>query len=264
MRSDVSLTLEASANPAITVQLHQGGIAPQLVIENRSGKRLEILDSHGRVFLRVDANGVEADAASSEWQAVLNPLGTLSTPAHTAASQWRKIRNEPSYGWFDLRLNSEPVQVPKEFVLLGQSAPIQPWLIPAWLDGRPYEIRGQFIYQPPQRGRVQTLMRSAAELRPGVQLQLADGTTPALFLHNRSKQIVQVLDEKNKPLHTIKPGQRKTWLEPRAAYSKALPKEVAPSQTLGEWRVPLTIGEQRVEIRGIHQWTTAVTLKSTK
>lgn len=264
MRSDVSLTLQASAHPAIIMQLHQGDIAPQIVIENRSGKRLEILDTHGQAFLRVSPNGVEADIASPEWRAVINPTGTLSTPAQTVTPQWKKVRKEPSYGWFDLRLNSEPVDVPKEFVLLGRSAPLQDWVIPARLDGKPYEIRGQFIYQPPNRGYVKTLLRSPAELRPGIQVQLAGGRTPALFVRNDSQQTVRVLDAKNKLLHTIKPGQRKTWLEPRTAYSGAPPKPDAPAQPLGEWHVPLTVDDQRLSIHGIHQWTPAAVSKSAK
>lgn len=257
VRSDVSLTLQASADPAVVVQLHQGDIAPQLVIENRSGKRLEILDTHGRIFLRLDKDGVEADTASADWRAVLNPLGTISTPARTAPSQWKKIRKEPSYGWFDLRLNSEPVNVPREFVLLGKSAPLQDWVIPARLDGKPYEIRGQFIYQPPPRGHVQTLLRSSSEWRPGIQLQLAGGRTPALFLRNDSQQTVQVLGANNKPLHTIKPGQRKSWVEPRAAYGGALPADAAQARALGTWRVPVRIGTQAFDIHGVHQWVPA-------
>lgn len=254
LRSDVSLTLEVSENPQILVQLHQGTIAPQIVLENRSGQRLEILDSRGQAFLRLDTDGVAADTASPEWRAVLNPLNAVSAPASAGAPRWKKIRRDPSYGWFDLRLNPEPVIVPKELVLLGQSAPIHPWTIPARLNGKPYEIRGQFVYQPPPRGHVQARLRPTNEFPPGLQLQLADGRTPALFLHNGSKQTVQVLDEKNQPLHTIKPGQRKTWLEPRAAYRGAPPAGPAAPATLGEWRVPMTVGQQPHTIHGVHQW----------
>ena len=290
VRTDIRITLDAPRIAGLTVELHQGDIAPQIVLENRSGKTLEILDASGRAFLRIGPKQVEADVVSHDWKASLNPI---ERPARVGAPQkprWRTIRKEPSYGWFDSRLDSAPIQIPKPVVAVGKPVKLQDWVIAARLDGKPFQIQGQFVYQPAPKGSVQVVMRSAKVLAPGIALMLASGVTPALLIQNRSAQTVSVLDAKGQaflridsqgvradtssaawqaasaiPAHPQqKAGWQKvsvaknfSWLEPRLKYRGPAPEDPAQPQTLGEWRLPFLIDKQRVEVAGIYQWVPA-------
>ncbi len=289
VRTDIRVTLEAPAIPGLTVELHQGDIAPQIVLENRSGKLLEILDAEGRVFLRISPAQVEADVHSREWQASLNPAGTSRETA-SLTPKWRVIRKAPSYGWFDSRINTEPIQIPKPVTAVGRSAAFSSWRISARLDAQPFDIQGRFIYQPPPEGTVQAILRSSSELAPGIILQLAQGNPPALLIQNRSAKIVSVLDARGQAFlrvagdgvhaNTTSPAWRAasalpdhpqsragwqkvsaarnySWLEPRLKYRGALPQDRSKPQELGVWRLPLQIGEQRIEIAGVYQWIPA-------
>ncbi len=290
VRTDVRIALDAPKISGLTVELHQGDIAPQIVLENRTGKMLEILGSAGQPFLRVGPKQVDADVRSHEWKASLNPI---EKPARTPAPQkpqWRTIREQPSYGWFDSRLGVEPVQIPKPVVAVGKPVKLQDWVIAARLDGKPFEIRGEFVYQPTPKGSVQVLMRSSNTLAPGITLQLAPGGTPALLIQNRSDKSVSVLDESDQPFLSIEsggvrantssaawrtasaipphpaskvgwqkisPARSFSWLEPRLKYKGAPLQDPSQAQTLGEWRLPFLIDKQRVEVSGTYQWIPA-------
>lgn len=286
VRTDIRVTLDAPRVDGLHVELHQGDIAPQLVLENRSGKLLEILDSSGQAFLRVGPKQVEADLNSPDWRASLNP-GSLPAAASARgkrAANWQPVRKQPSYGWFDPRINPDPVEIPAALQAVGEEAPISEWKIPARLGGAPLELKGQFVYLPPRRGVVQASLRSGMALAPGVRIMLASGRVPALFLENRSKQIVSVLDARGRAFLSIgpegvradtgsaawraaaptsaesKPGWRRiskarsfTWLEPRASWQGPLPR-ASQRRILNHWRVPLRIGDDAIEIAGVNEW----------
>lgn len=249
-RSDVLITLDAPLQTAgVTVQLHQGAIAPQLVLENRSGKLLEIDDARGRPFLRIGPQGVEADVNSAAWRDSLNPVGASAD----GEPRWKKIRTAASHGWFDRRIDPEPLVIPQPITIVGAAAPLGTWRIAARLDDRPIDFHGRFLYRPPPRGRVETALHRA-ELAPGIHLELAAGAVPALLLRNRSGKTVNVLDAQGRVLHRIATGQQHTWLEPRAAFSGASPQNPSQAQPLGDWQIPVQIGHRRLWIRGTHEW----------
>ena len=205
VRTDVRISLDTPKIAGLVIELHQGDIAPQLVLENRSGKMLEILDAQARPFLRIGNGQVEANVHSAEWQASLNPVAVAQRKSASNAPKWLRIRGEPSYGWFDTRLNTETIQIPQAIVAVGEPVPLARWQIAAVFDGKPLDIQGQFIYQPPLRGIVQAVMRSARELAPGITVALAPGNPPALFLQNHGKQTVHVLDTQGQAFLSIGP-----------------------------------------------------------
>ncbi len=289
-RTDIRITLDAPKIAGLRVELHQGDIAPQLVLENRSGKLLEILDTTGQPFLRVGPKKVEADLNSPDWRASLNPR---DVPAHAPVASrrepnWKMVLSEPAFGWFDPRINPDPVQIPPEIQAVGIEAPVSAWTIPARLGGEPLDIKGRFFYLPPPRGVVQAALSSTMEVAPGVRVMLAPGRPPALFLENRSKQIVSVLDAQGRTFLSIgpegvradtgsaawkvaapirtdsKPGWRQiskarsfTWLEPRAAWQGPAPRPAqgdTQRRILNHWRVPLRIGDRQMEIAGVNEW----------
>jgi len=291
-RYDIRVELTPPQTAGVVVELHQDALAPQLVIENRSGKLLEILDAEGRAFLRIGAREAEADVATAAFHhsrisgGAAPPAGTLSkTP------RWRTVNREPSYGWFDPRIAIEQLEIPYAIKVTGQSTgqalPFAEWQIPARLGGEPMTLHGRFVHTPPPRGTVQTRLLIPAELTPGVHVELATGETPAILLRNSGTQPVSVLDSRGKPFlritadgtyarpdspdwpaantgrtvsgsgwQRVSASRTLVWLEPRARYAGPPPANSSNSR-LGDWSVPILVGKQRLELRGTHEWIPA-------
>ncbi|MES2884514.1 MAG: hypothetical protein V4709_06905 [Pseudomonadota bacterium] len=287
-RNDVRVEIVPLQQPGLTVELHQDALAPQLVVANRTGKPLEIIDDEGRVFLRIGPAGAEGDLAARAFH-LSRVSGGGNAHANTLSKtpRWKPLARTPEYGWFDARLSTATLQIPYAVQQIGDEMPFQSWRIPARLGGEAIELRGVFTYTPPPKGVAMATLLNAAALPPGVNVQLSMGPIPALFLRNSSAQTVSVLDAEGKPYLKIgregvwadtgsaawraastlplPPGRKGwqqlskassyTWLEPRAAWRGPLPSPLPASGLLNEWRVPLLIGEdQKAELLGSTRW----------
>jgi len=288
VRNDIRVDLAAIKTPGLTVELHQDLFSPQLVVANRTGKLLEILDDEGRVFLRIGPQAAEGDLAAKAFH-LSRVSGGGNAHANTLSNtpRWKPIAATPEYGWFDARLQTATLDVPYAIRQIGEEMAFQQWRIPARLGGEPLELRGVFTFTPPPKGVAMATLLNAGALPAGVSVQLSPGPVPALFLRNASAQTVAVLDAEGRPYLKIgrggvwadvgsagwraasslpqPAGQRGwqqvskassfTWLEPRAAWQGRLPTPLPASGRLNEWQVPLQIGEsQRLVLRGANQW----------
>ena len=282
--------------PGVVVQLHQDSLlAPQLVVTNRSGKLLEVLDDDGRAFLRFGKDKVEGDGAATEFHRA-RISGGASAPKGTLSRmpRWHALNREPSYGWFDSRIATGPIEIPYAVLALGREMPFGEWEIPLRLDGEKQRLRGHFVYTPPPRGAIRSRLSGPSTLAPGIEVQLAPGSVPALMLSNRSAQTVTVLDRRGQPLLRLAPtgttanldspdwplagagqavsgrgwqsvskSRSHVWLEARARYTGPRP-EATQVQRLNDWSVPLLIGERRIELRGYNEWLPAAAIPSRK
>ena len=285
----------------LRVQVFDDHLAPQLVLENLTGRALEILDEGGRAFVRITTRGVEADVAASAWYQSLSP-GGAPVPAHAqvagAAADWRAVRRQPSWGWFDPRLGRERVAPPAE---AAQPVAIGQWRVPARLGEQDLEIRGHFLYQSRPGGAFLARLTSAAELAPKVRVTLAPGRPPALLLENTGPEPVQVLGVHDEPFLRVSadgveanlasptwqdlgryrglaeapatgPGPRwqrvslaprYSWLEPRAAMPSVATTAARPDNTRSKakgWQVPVLVGRRRLAIQGVVEWVPAAAL----
>ncbi|MGI9026857.1 MAG: hypothetical protein ACR2GP_15005 [Burkholderiaceae bacterium] len=188
---DVVATLDepAAALSAVHVELRKT-LAPQLVVENKSGKTLEILDSNGKAFMRIGPNGVEADVASLEWQRSLGAGNVVETRgAPTAARNapvWTMVSKEAAWGWFDARVKTDRVKVPYRVADAHRSAEVGKWAIPVVFDGRRMALGGTFRYAPPPAGRYEARMTGDGAIAPGVFVQLLPGETPGFLIETRA------------------------------------------------------------------------------
>ena len=284
MRRDVSLSLHPATAKGLTLEIHQGDIAAQLVLAWQGRETLEILDEQGRAFLRFSPKGAEADVDNPRWHETLNPGYGARVSAQVregAAPRWKVIQREPAFGWFDPRMNTEPLVVPETVKAFDEPVPFATWRIPARLGGKPLELSGEFLYQPPPRGEVRTLLDKTV-LPAGLRVTVSNSAVPAVFLSNTSKELAAVLDAQGRPYLKIgpdgvwadtaslawrlatgePPGQGWTklsphpshaWPEPRAAWRKPVPRGQAAGE-IGRWEIPLSLGSQRLAICGSHQW----------
>ena len=279
----------------LRVQVYDDHLAPQLVLENASGAPLEILDEHGRAFLRIEPGGVEADLAAAAWYDTLSPGGAAGPAAARAAGTppaWWRVRAQPSWGWFDRRLDRDALALPP--VAIADPVVLGHWRVPARLGERPLEIRGHFLYQPHPAGQFVARL-AAGELAEKVRVALVPGQPPALLLENEAAVPVVVLGAHGEPFLRIGAGgveanlasptwqdlgryrglevapsadgtaarwtrislaPRYSWLEPRAAMP-SVGMAVRPDNTRSKvkgWEVPVLVGERRAAIRGVVEW----------
>ena len=200
-REDVRVVLDGIEPPVagLRVQVYDDALAPQLVLENQSSRVLEIFDEQGRAFVRIKAAGVAADFAASAWYRSLSPGGAPvpeRAGAAAAEPEWRAVRAQPSWGWFDPRLDKERAELHPASdvpVTLGQ------WRVPARLGAQALEIRGHFLYLPHPGGVFMARLTSGAEPAPGVRVTLAPGRPPALLLENTGVHPVSVLGVDDEP-----------------------------------------------------------------
>ena len=286
LRPDLLVQVDPPTLAGLHVEVHQGHIAPQLVLENRTQSELLLYDTQNVAFLRFHQGKVWVNKNSVDAQRSLNPgafVQQRKRPVAKTSVQWQLIREQASYGWFDPRINPEPIEIPMEITVLDEALPAASWRIPAELDGNDYAITGQFIYQPAPKGAIHNVLRTP-QPAPGISLNLAPGPVPALFLDNHSEQDVLILDENGQGFIRIgpqgvhvdtdhprwqsakRPGQisqqgwqklsqapRFAWLETRAVFKAATPRS-QQSQLLAHWQVPIRLGENKLNIIGSHVW----------
>jgi hypothetical protein len=186
----------------VRVQLHRTA-ANQLVIENRTERTLELLDEHGVAFVRIGPGGVEGNLASPAWYQGFAPEGGRVPPellerarkGEPLAARWALARREPTWGWFDARLQVEPNgHAPKP----GAATPAR-WEIPVRIGGEPSALRGRFVPRPKPVGMLHARLVTAGELAPGVRISLLDGRAAAFFLESASEELVTVLGRDGEP-----------------------------------------------------------------
>ena len=286
MRSDVVVELVPPKVGGLTIEIHQDLFAPQLVVSNRTGKLLEIADAERRAFLRIGPEATTADVAAKAFHlSRVAGGGDVHKGALSDTPRWLPVAKEPAYGWFDPRIATASLDIPYAVKQIGERMPFAEWRIPAKLGGEAIEIKGVFSYVPPTSGVPLAVLQSPSVLAPGVLVQLVPGTMPVFFLSNSSAQAVAVLDSQGKPFIRVEPkgvwvdldspswraasttplppgkgwyqlsrSRSITWREPRAAWSGTPPRDTAANTVLNQWRIPLTIGSNKAELKGINRW----------
>jgi hypothetical protein len=164
----------------VTVQLRRT-LAHQLVVENRTGRVLEVLDEHGAPFLRLGPAGAEVRRKDG----------------------WARVATIPAWGWFDRRLDPRGIAVPHRTRDAGVPASVAAWTIPMRLGGVPVALAGHFRFVPLASGRVGPRLTSPAEPFPGVHVSLVPGRVPALYLENGGTEPVVVLGTSGEPFLLI-------------------------------------------------------------
>jgi hypothetical protein len=273
----------------VTVQLRRT-LADQLVVENRTGRVLEVLDETGTPFIRLGPVGAEADLGAAAWYRTASTLDApLPAGVGASGSRWTRVAAEPAWGWYDRRLRA------RGNADAGRSlATPERWTVPLRLDGVPIALTGRF--EPVRSGAFVARVTSSAAPFPGVRVSLIPGRVPALYVENKGRRPVVVLGARGEPFLRIGPGgtsanlrspawlasgkaevtpaaspagttgaplwrrvstvPRFAWIELRAAHDRDAPPWTAPT-VVGRWRVPLERGRARAEIAGVVEWIPA-------
>jgi hypothetical protein len=276
----------------VRIQL-QHTLADQLLVENRTGTPLEVLDDHGVPFLRIGPGGAEANLSAPTWyETVAADDRPIPPAARTgAAPVWRRVGTDPAWGWFDRRLRSGPA---------GEQAHAGRWTIPLRFGGVPVALHGRFQPVPPPSGAFVSRLTSPEEPFPGVRIRLMAGRVPALYLENVDAEPVVVLGADGEPFLRIGPegtsanvrsptwqrtgkaevtttapavdaratpdwqsqsaARGYAWIEFRAAPPLPAPSSTAaarPGAIVRRWRVPLRHGATQAVVAGEVEWVPA-------
>lgn len=188
------------ALPGVAVQLAQS-VTAQMVVANPTPSTLSVLDGDGQPFLRIGPEGVFANRASPWWYLTNSPNGDASIPAGAqpgAPPRWEQVAAEPAWGWFEHRLHPAPQSVPPDVSRARRMTTLARWSVPFDYGGQAVEVRGRVVYEP-VRGAVTTRLRGSTRPFRDVEVQLAPGRVPALFLVNRGAEPVVVTGRDGEP-----------------------------------------------------------------
>jgi hypothetical protein len=185
----------------VVVEVHTT-LAPQLVVENKTKKTLEVLDEKGVPFLRMRPGGVDGNFNSDALYRSNSPLpSSRPATARDAKPNWKLLSSRPAWGWFDQRLRVHS----HDAVITGIA------------DASP--IRGSW----------QARLTSPHEPLPGVHVILLPGRVPALFLEASTEETVVVLGASGEPFLRFYPRgvdanvRSPSWRENALAHGEEAP-----------------------------------------
>jgi len=271
------------------VEVHRT-MGTQLVIENRTGRMLEVLDANGQPFVRVGPAGVDANLAAPSWYTTYSPGAIVPAAAGVdAAPRWTRAAAAPAFGWFDPRLDTAHVPLPPELLTERRAADLGQWIVPLRVDGTPVSLTGRFRYEPPSGAAVARLTSSSAPA-PGVRVTLLPGDVPGLLVANAGREILTVLGVDGEPFLRIGPDgvaanlRSRTWRESGRAGTQATVDDVADGPrwqpvasgpryswidprtrvvtaaldgSTQKWTVPMRLGETPLPVTGSTRWQAA-------
>ncbi len=217
------------ALPGVTVQI-AASVTAQLVVANPTPTTLSVLDGDGQPFLRIGPEGVLANKSSPWWYLTNSPNGDAPIPADAqsgAPPRWERVSAEPAWGWFEHRLHPAPQGVPPDVSRTHRLTTLARWSVPFDYGGQPVDVSGRTVYEP-VRGAVTTRLRGTTRPFRDVEVQLAPGRVPALFLANRSAEPVVVTGRDGEPFLRVGPNgadvnrRSPTWADDARAQGQDL------------------------------------------
>jgi hypothetical protein len=173
--------------------------ANQLVVENATGRALEVLDERGVPFVRIGPSGVEGNTAAPAWYRGFAPEGgpvpreALERARAGGEPRWVVARREPSWGWFDARIAATAHDAKR-------------WEIPVRIGGVATALRGTFVARPAPRGLVRARLVSDPQLAPGVRISLVPGEVATFFLESDAAEPVTVFGRDGEPFLRVAPS----------------------------------------------------------
>jgi hypothetical protein len=197
-------------------------------------------------FARVGPRGVEGNLAAAAWYRTLGPAAAAPALAGEAAPRWQLASREPSFGWFDPRLDARtptPSARRRSDTHPHGDAHAAPrrFAIPLRVDGAPVALNGRFVAKDPAAGHQAACLTSPAEPAPGVRVTLLPGRAPGLLVHNATQETLLVLGAGGEPFLRIGRGgvdanlRSETWQRSaRAAAAPFAPPAASHAQTASD------------------------------
>lgn len=221
--------------------------------------------------------------------------GAIAAEASEEA-RWAVVEATPNWGWFDLRLRTEAIELPHQVVDAGARVPVGQWSIPVRLGDTEGLISGYFEYVPAPAGLFRAKVVDSGALTGRALIRAMPGSDrPGLFLSYRGDASLVLLGEQDEPFlrfssqgveanrHSptwagvapagapafmdnqagaeahwakVSDSQSYGWIEPRAAYADRVEDPSRPGE-VKRWEIPIRIGDRSSRIKGLTEWLPA-------
>jgi hypothetical protein len=280
-RSNVDVVLDrvSPQPPRLAVQI-VNTLAPQMLVINRTGQTLEILDGRGIPVIRIGPELTWVNASKPAYYSEHPMSDRPSDAAESKNPRWVVASHEASWGWFDPRIQTGTADKPSS------------WHIDMRLGARPVVVSGEFRARPISHGYWMPAVLAANEVAPRVEVAIIPGVVPAVTIENGGHEPVTVIGGRGEPFlrigadgvfanansptwmqsgrapQTTSPiafskdqsvvrwtkvssGSRYTWLEWRARCA-----DDRLEQTQLKWKIPMLIGTKSVSVAGETRWIT--------
>jgi hypothetical protein len=280
-RSNLDVVLDrVSPQPARLEVRIVDTLAPQMLVTNRTGQTLEILDGHNVPVIRIAPDRTWVNASAPAYYSE-HPMSDLPINADASKNpRWIVASHEPSWGWFDPRIQTGATDEPST------------WHIDMRLGSQPVVVSGRFRARPISHGYWMPAMKTSHEIAPQVEVAIIPGVVPAVTIANSGSEPVTVVGGRGEPFlrigsdgvfantlsptwmqsgrapqtaspialskdgstakwTKISPGSRYTWLEWRAR----CPDDRVERTTM-KWEIPMLIGGKPIPVLGETKWIT--------
>jgi hypothetical protein len=278
-RSNLEVVLDRVAPQPAGIEVRiVDTLAPQMLVTNRTGQTLEILDTHGAPVIRIGPDRTWVNASAPAYYSE-HPVADRVDPATSTNPRWVVASKEASWGWFDPRIQVGDTEKPAK------------WHIDMRLGARPVVVSGRFRTRPVANGYWMPTIETPREVAPQVDVAIIPGVVPAVSVENRGQAPVTVIGARGEPFlrigsdgvfanansptwmqsgrapqtaspvslsndrtarwTKISPGERYTWLEWRARCS-----DDRRARTPMLWEIPLLVGSKSIAVKGETRWIT--------
>ena len=278
-RSNLDVVLDrVSPQPARLEVRIVDTLAPQMLVTNRTGQTLEIFDGHNIPVIRIGTDRTWVNAAAPVYYSE-HPMSDRPTTADASKNpRWVVANHEPSWGWFDPRIQTGSTDEPAA------------WHIDMRLGSQPVVVSGRFRARPIAHGYWMPAIKTPHEIAPRVEVAIIPGVVPAITIANGGNEPVTVIGSRGEPFlrigsdgvfanalsptwmqsgrapqttspvalskdgsaarwTKISPGSRYTWLEWRAR----CPDDRVERTTM-KWEIPLLVGSEPIAVLGETRW----------
>lgn len=138
---------ESEPAPGVTLTALQGNPVPAIAINNAGPSEVVVLGEQGEPYLKVTANGAEANQLSKTWIRSQDPSAVAGSGADPAAPpQWVPVGTNGQYAYtFE---GAGPEQDLAELYALESETVVRNWTVSLLVDGKPVDIPGETTLTP--------------------------------------------------------------------------------------------------------------------
>ena len=185
-RSNLEVVLDRVAPQPAGVEVRiVDTLAPQMLVTNRTGQRLEVLNAHGAPVIRIGPDSTWVNASAPAYYSE-HPVADRVDPAASKNPRWVVASKEASWGWFDPRIQVGNVEKPAR------------WHIDMRLGARPVVVSGRFRVRPVANGYWMPV-ETPREIASQVDVTIIPGVVPAVTVENRGHDAVTVIGARGEP-----------------------------------------------------------------
>ena len=229
-RSNLDVVLERVARQPARLEVRVvDTLAPQILVTNRTGQTLEVLDARGTPVIRIGPKSTWVNASAPAYYSEHPRSDSPDAAGASKSPRWILANREPSWGWFDPRIQTGAAQKPIN------------WHIEMRLGAQPVAVSGRFRARPVQHGYWMPAVLTPREIAPRVEVSIIPGVVPAVTIANGGQENLTVIGREGEPFLRIGSGgvfanaNSPTWMQSGRAPETTAPIALSKDPTVVRW-----------------------------